>query len=213
MLHHLIKLSKMSIFLKTVFQGTVVALSTSNYCRSRPPSVKFSTRCRLRVTPTFFMTTSLWYSDMSNHDHNHKIDDSTGSSKSSYHDRRSSSSSSFFPHAHSLSNGRLKQYLRRGWPLTGVVTGQYRDTDHVEQLGLLGYDFLWADCEHSTASPDHVLKLIIAAERRNMPTLVRIGYGYQNIIGYVNEWRTGVDMGESIVGYYIAPSTYHPTTC
>jgi 2-keto-3-deoxy-L-rhamnonate aldolase RhmA len=70
-------------------------------------------------------------------------------------------------------------------PIKGVVTGQYRDTDHVEILGLLGYDFLWIDCEHSSGSPDHVLNLLVAAERRGLPAIVRIGYGYQNIIGYV----------------------------
>ncbi|KAL3907678.1 MAG: hypothetical protein SGARI_003418 [Bacillariaceae sp.] len=56
-------------------------------------------------------------------------------------------------------------------------------------LGLLGgYDFLWADCEHSSGSPDDVLNMILAAERRGMPTLVRIGYGYQNIIGHAQKF-------------------------
>ncbi|KAG7373084.1 pyruvate/phosphoenolpyruvate kinase-like domain containing protein [Nitzschia inconspicua] len=102
---------------------------------------------------------------------------------------------SSLPHTHSLSNGRLKHRLRQGLPLTGVVTGQYRDTDHVEMLGLMGYDFLWADCEHSTASPDHVLNLIVAAERRGIPTLVRIGYGYQNIIGHTQKYMVAGAQG------------------
>jgi hypothetical protein len=89
-------------------------------------------------------------------------------------------------HSHSLQDGRLKRLLNDSTqPVTGVVTGQYRDTDHVEILGLLRYDFVWIDCEHSSGTPDHVLNLIIAAERRNLPSLVRMGYGYQNIIGYV----------------------------
>lgn len=85
---------------------------------------------------------------------------------------------------HSLSNGTLRHKLRSGHPTLGVVTGFHNDTDHVETLGLLGYDFLWADAEHSTANASTVANLILAAERRGMPTLVRIGYGYQNVIGH-----------------------------
>ena len=85
---------------------------------------------------------------------------------------------------HSLQDGTLRHKLRNGYPTVGVVTGFYNDTDHVETLGLLGYDFLWADAEHSSAGPSSVAKLVLAAERRGMPTLVRIGYGYQNIIGH-----------------------------
>jgi 4-hydroxy-2-oxoheptanedioate aldolase len=99
-----------------------------------------------------------------------------------------SQASDFPPTSHSLRHGRLKHRLRNGLPLTGVVSGQYRDTDHVELLGLMGYDFLWADCEHSSGSPDHVLNMIVAAERRGMPTLVRIGYGYHRIIGHAQKF-------------------------
>lgn len=85
---------------------------------------------------------------------------------------------------HSLSNGSLRHKLCSGQPTLGVVTGFHNDTDHVETLGLLGYDFLWADAEHSTANASTVANLILAAERRGMPTLVRIGYGYHNVIGH-----------------------------
>ena len=70
----------------------------------------------------------------------------------------------------------------------GVVTGLYQDTDHVEILGLMGYDFLWADAEHSSASPSDMSRLILAAERRGMPTIVRIGHGYQDIIGHAQKY-------------------------
>uniref|UniRef100_A0A7S4RKI3 EF-hand domain-containing protein n=1 Tax=Ditylum brightwellii TaxID=49249 RepID=A0A7S4RKI3_9STRA len=89
---------------------------------------------------------------------------------------------------HSLHDRTLKQKLRRRLPTVGVVTGFHNDTDHVEAMGLLGYDFLWADAEHSSAGPESVSKLILAAERRGMPTLVRIGYGYQNIIGHSQKY-------------------------
>jgi hypothetical protein len=125
------------------------------------------------------------YSNTSSNNGRHNSgDDSIDYSRSNHScGHQGKRSSSFPPTSHSLQDGRLKYRLRHGLPLTGVVTGQYRDTDHVEMLGLLGYDFLWADCEHSSASPDHVLSMILAAERRGMPTLVRIGYGYQNVIG------------------------------
>jgi len=87
-------------------------------------------------------------------------------------------------HQHSLADSTLKQKLRSGRPTVGVVTGFHNDSDHVETIGLLGYDFLWADAEHSSANPSSIANLILAAERRGMPTLVRIGYGYQNIIGH-----------------------------
>ncbi len=93
-----------------------------------------------------------------------------------------------FPNSHSFQNNRLKYRLQNGLPVTGVVSGQYRDTDHIEMLGLLGYDFLWADAEHSSAGPDDVASMILAAERRGLPTLVRIGYGYQNIIGHIQKY-------------------------
>eukprot|EP00986_Skeletonema_menzelii_P009195 scaffold4123_cov145-Skeletonema_menzelii.AAC.4 len=73
---------------------------------------------------------------------------------------------------HSLSNGTLRQKLRSGQPTLGVVTGFHNDTDHAETLGLLGYDFLWADAEHSTANASTVANLILAAERRGAQGII-----------------------------------------
>lgn len=89
---------------------------------------------------------------------------------------------------HSLKDGSLKNRLQNQKPTVGVVSGLYQDTDHVEILGLVGYDFLWADAEHSSASPSDISRLILAAERRGMPTIVRIGYGYQDIIGHAQKY-------------------------
>ena len=97
-------------------------------------------------------------------------------------------SSSSYHYRHSLQSSRLKDLLRDGKPIRGVVSGQYRDTDHIEMLGLLGYDFLWADAEHSSASPSDVAQQIVAADCRGLPTLVRVGFGYQNIIGHVQKF-------------------------
>ena len=89
---------------------------------------------------------------------------------------------------HSLSDGTLRHKLRTRQPTLGCVTGLHNDTDHVEVLGLLGYDFLWADAEHSTATPATISNQIVAAERRGLPTLVRIGYGYHDIIGHTQKY-------------------------
>jgi len=86
----------------------------------------------------------------------------------------------------------LRERIRQGYPTVGVVSGLVTDTEHVEILGLLGgFDFLWADAEHSYAGPQDIAKLILAAERRGMPTWVRIGYGYQTsqaIIGHCQKY-------------------------
>ena len=74
-------------------------------------------------------------------------------------------------------------------------TTMFGDTSHVEQTAMLGYDFLFAEAEHSVASPESIERLIIAAERRGLPTLVRIGYGYQNIIGHIQIYLTSGAQG------------------
>lgn len=94
-------------------------------------------------------------------------------------------------HEHSVYDGKLRKRIReeKNQPTIGAITMSYgSDTDHIEMLGLLGYDFLWADTEHSCATPESIHSFIIAAERRGMPTIVRIGYGYQNIIGHVQKY-------------------------
>jgi hypothetical protein len=170
------QLSIMSSLLFFPFRGTVSAFSGR-----WQHNIASNSLCRL-ARAARQPAGVRWYSNISNNGGN---GDSLDENSNPNHDLQGGEGPAalFAPHDHSLSNGRLKHRLRCGLPLTGVVTGQYRDTDHVEMLGLLGYDFLWADCEHSSGSPDHVLNLILAAERRGIPTLVRIGYGYQNIIG------------------------------
>jgi len=111
----------------------------------------------------------------------------TGAAKDeNYHDSSRSSIAPF--RQHSLQSGTLRQRIKSRSAVIGVVTGWYRDTNHVEILGLLDYDFIWADAEHSSASPDDIANIILAAERRGLPTIVRIGYGYQNLIGHVQKY-------------------------
>ncbi len=99
------------------------------------------------------------------------------------------------PSRHSLSNNTLKQRLQSNQPLVGMHTTMFGDTSHVEQTAMLGYDFLFAEAEHSVASPESIERLIIAAERRGLPTLVRVGYGYQNIIGHIQKYLTSGAQG------------------
>lgn len=175
-LYFVISILAMSPISRFSFRGLTVAFSGGSKRHGHILSIRLAsaglnTRALVAHPPS-----AIWYSNMSNDDENEK-------SASDPDDDDPGHTRSFVSHDHSLTNGRLKFRLRNGLALTGVVTGQYRDTDHVEMLGLLGFDFLWADCEHSSGSPDHVLSLILAAERRGMPTLVRIGSGYQNVIG------------------------------
>ena len=98
-------------------------------------------------------------------------------------------------HQHSLTNNSLKHKLTTNQPLRGMHTTFYGDTSHIEQVGLLGYDFLWAEAEHSSASPESIERMILAAERRGLPTVVRVGYGYQNIIGHIQKYLTSGAVG------------------
>ena len=150
-------------FLRNIHSRTTVFSPDGSLLQSRIRTVCYSYKSNI---------------DGENDNHNN-VDDAT---------KCTSDAQSYHPYSHSLQDGRLKKKLRDGSPLTGVVSGQYRDTDHIEMLALLGYDFLWADAEHSSATPDHIANMILAAERRGMPTIVRIGYGYQNIIGHVQKY-------------------------
>ena len=89
--------------------------------------------------------------------------------------------------SHSLSDGSLKEKLRAGQPVSGVLTTYFGDTTHVETLGLLGFDFLWAEAEHSPAHSESIARLILAGERRGLPTLVRCAY-MKDLIGHVQKY-------------------------
>ena len=90
----------------------------------------------------------------------------------------SDSSGALGPKQHSLASGALKAKIRAGDAVTGVLTNMTMDTNHVEMLGLMGaFDFLWVEAEHGTPSHADCERLYLAAERRGLPTLTRIGYG------------------------------------
>eukprot|EP01050_Picozoa_sp_SAG11_P011813 SAG11_NODE_1278_length_5317_cov_4.188386_2_plen_270_part_00 len=68
----------------------------------------------------------------------------------------------------------FKDQICSGQPALGALTAMHRETAHVEMLGMLGYDYLWLDTEHSTATPASAEAIILAAERRGLTTIVRV---------------------------------------
>jgi len=96
------------------------------------------------------------------------------------------------PSDHSLASGALKAKIRNGDAVTGVLTNMWGDTNHVEMLGLMGaFDFLWVEAEHGTPSPSDCEKLYLAAERRALPTVTRIGYGEHLEPGLMQKYLVG----------------------
>ena len=80
--------------------------------------------------------------------------------------------------AHSLSHGELRRKLRDPSrpPVVCCLSSMLGDTSHVEILGALNFlDFLWVECEHSVMSASDCLPTYIAAERRGLPCLTRVG--------------------------------------
>jgi 2-keto-3-deoxy-L-rhamnonate aldolase RhmA len=67
----------------------------------------------------------------------------------------------------------LKEKLLKGEVASGVII-QEPTPQIVEVLALLGFDWLFIDCEHSSLSLSEVGQLVIAAEARNMTPLVRV---------------------------------------
>ena len=67
----------------------------------------------------------------------------------------------------------MKEKLRKGEIAVGVIV-QEPSVQVVEILGLLGFDWLFIDCEHSSMSVEDVGRLVVAAELRGITPLVRV---------------------------------------
>lgn len=79
---------------------------------------------------------------------------------------------------HSLADGALKRKLRDPArpPIVCCLTNMQPETSHVEMLGAMGWlDFLWLECEHSAASASDCMSTYVAAERRGLPCVTRVG--------------------------------------
>lgn len=59
-----------------------------------------------------------------------------------------------------MRTNRVKEKLNAGEVVTGVVL-QEASLSLVEILGLLGFDFIFIDCEHSPMNTESVLHLIL----------------------------------------------------
>ena len=79
--------------------------------------------------------------------------------------------------------------------MNGVLTNMWGDTSHVEILGMLDYDFLWVEAEHGTPSPSDCERLYLAAERRGLPTITRVGYGQHLEPGLLQKYLVGGSQG------------------
>ena len=66
----------------------------------------------------------------------------------------------------------MKAKLEQGKPVSGVVI-QEASTSIAEMIGLLGFDYLFIDCEHSSIHSSGVTQLIMASELRGLTPLVR----------------------------------------
>lgn len=71
-----------------------------------------------------------------------------------------------------MMKNRLKEKLDSGQVAVGAVLAE-SSTATMEILGLLGFDFIFIDCEHSAMSVESVQNLIMAAELRRTTPIVR----------------------------------------
>jgi 4-hydroxy-2-oxoheptanedioate aldolase len=75
----------------------------------------------------------------------------------------------------------MKEKLQKGAVVSGVII-QDPAVQVVEVLGLLGFDWLFIDCEHSAMSLAEVGQLVMAAELRGITPLVRVPQNLPEVI-------------------------------
>lgn len=99
-----------------------------------------------------------------------------------------------------MRTNRVKEKLNAGEVVTGVVL-QEASLSLVEILGLLGFDFIFIDCEHSPMNTESVLHLILGAEIRGITPLVRVPQNSpEYILPYLDSGAMGIiipDMSSS----------------
>ena len=80
-----------------------------------------------------------------------------------------------------MEKNSLKEKMNKGEVVLGAIM-QEPATQITEVLGLLGFDFLFIDCEHSPMAVESVHQLIMAAEVRGITPLVRIPQNVPEVI-------------------------------
>jgi 2-keto-3-deoxy-L-rhamnonate aldolase RhmA len=68
----------------------------------------------------------------------------------------------------------FRQLIQGKRPLVGALMSNSLPISYIEQLGMIGYDFVWIDAEHGTIMPSDTEAIYTAAERRGMSTLTRV---------------------------------------
>lgn len=75
----------------------------------------------------------------------------------------------------------VKEKLRRGEVVLGAFIPM-PSPDIVEVIALAGFDFALLDAEHGRISPDDAYPMILAAEARDIPALIRVGENDRQVI-------------------------------
>jgi 4-hydroxy-2-oxoheptanedioate aldolase len=75
----------------------------------------------------------------------------------------------------------VKEKLRNGKTVIGVFVPM-PSPDVVEIVALAGFDFALLDAEHGRISPDDAYPMILAAEARDIPAMVRVGENDRQVI-------------------------------
>jgi 4-hydroxy-2-oxoheptanedioate aldolase len=75
----------------------------------------------------------------------------------------------------------VKDTLRNGGTAIGVFIPM-PSPDIVEIIALAGFDFALLDAEHGRISPDDAYPMILAAEARDIPAMVRVGENDRQVI-------------------------------
>ena len=95
----------------------------------------------------------------------------------------------------------VKERLRDGGVAIGIFIPM-PSPDVVEIVALAGFDFALLDAEHGRISPDDAYPMILAAEARDIPALVRVGENDRQVV------LKYLDLGVSGV---MIPQTNTPT--
>jgi 4-hydroxy-2-oxoheptanedioate aldolase len=78
-------------------------------------------------------------------------------------------------------NNPVKETLRAGRSAIGVFI-PIPSPDVVEIVALAGFDFALLDAEHGRIGPDDAYPMILAAEARDVPALVRVGENDRQVV-------------------------------
>lgn len=78
-------------------------------------------------------------------------------------------------------NNPVKETLRNGGSAIGIFIPM-PSPDIVEIVALAGFDFALLDAEHGRISPDDAYPMILAAEARDIPAMVRVGENDRQVV-------------------------------